>query len=226
LNDTHVMSPTDVRPAHVIPALVAARGDAAARRYVEFFTANVRNSHTRRAYARACARFFAWCEQRGLTLSAISPFDVAAWVNVLQETHGAPGVKQQLAAGVTARSGSGGRPGWRRCLLPRHGRCGRRSTGHRGVLSGRSGRYFLRDPVPRQAKQGLAAAVQEVGPWCSLGSETEAWRLRWSHRVSEQLDLDCGYRHTTAHGEDDLLAATVRVILVANSNLAPPGCSL
>jgi hypothetical protein len=30
------------------------------------------------------------------------------------------------------RSGSGGRPGWRRCLLPRHGRCGRRSTGTAG----------------------------------------------------------------------------------------------
>ena len=67
-------------------------------RYVEFFTANINNPHTRRAYARACARFFAWCEQRGLTLAAIRPFDVAAWVNELQETHGAPGVKQQLAA--------------------------------------------------------------------------------------------------------------------------------
>jgi len=32
-------------------------GDAAGWRYVEFFTANIRNPHTRRAYARACARF-------------------------------------------------------------------------------------------------------------------------------------------------------------------------
>jgi site-specific recombinase XerC len=37
-------------------------------------------------------------EQRGLTLTAIRPFDVAAWVNALQEKHGAAGVKQQLAA--------------------------------------------------------------------------------------------------------------------------------
>jgi site-specific recombinase XerD len=29
---------------------------------------------------------------------SIRPFDVAAWVNELQEKHGAPGVKQQLAA--------------------------------------------------------------------------------------------------------------------------------
>jgi hypothetical protein len=40
-----------------VPALIA--GDAAGWRYVEFFTANIRNPHTRRAYARACARFFA-----------------------------------------------------------------------------------------------------------------------------------------------------------------------
>ncbi len=73
-------------------------GDAAAWRYVEFFTANIRNPHTRRAYARACGRFFAWCEQRGLMLAAIRPFDVGAWVNELQGEHGAPGVKQQLAA--------------------------------------------------------------------------------------------------------------------------------
>jgi site-specific recombinase XerD len=78
--------------------LIANEGDAAGWRYVEFFTANINNAHTRRAYARACARFFAWCEQRGLTLTAIRPFDVAAWVNALQENHGAPGVKQQLAA--------------------------------------------------------------------------------------------------------------------------------
>ena len=67
-------------------------------RYVEFFTANINNPNTRRAYARACGRFFAWCEDRGLTLTTIRPFDVAAWVKELQEKHGAPGVKQQLAA--------------------------------------------------------------------------------------------------------------------------------
>jgi site-specific recombinase XerD len=83
---------------HIVPVMVAALGDQAGWRYVEFFTANINNPHTRRAYARACARFFAWSEQRGLTLAAIRPFDLAAWVNELQENHGAPGVKQQLAA--------------------------------------------------------------------------------------------------------------------------------
>ena len=38
-----------------MPALIADAGDAAGWRYVEFFTANIRNPNTRRAYARACA---------------------------------------------------------------------------------------------------------------------------------------------------------------------------
>jgi hypothetical protein len=60
----------NVRAPNVVPALIADLGDQAAWRYVEFFTANIRNPHTRRAYARACSQFFAWCEQRGLTLTA------------------------------------------------------------------------------------------------------------------------------------------------------------
>jgi site-specific recombinase XerD len=88
-------TPTDT---YIVPALIAAAGDAAGWRYVEFFTANIENPHTRRAYARACARFFAWCERRGLTLATIRPFDVAAWVKELREAHSTPGVKQQLAA--------------------------------------------------------------------------------------------------------------------------------
>ena len=86
---------TDTR---LVPALIADLGEQASWRYVEFFTANIRNLNTRRAYARACSRFFVWCEDRGLTLAAIRPYDVAAWVEGLQKDHSAPGVKQQLAA--------------------------------------------------------------------------------------------------------------------------------
>jgi site-specific recombinase XerD len=81
-----------------VPALIAAAGDAAGWRYVEFFTANIRNPNTRRAYARACARFFAWCDDRKLTLTTIRPFDVPTYIETLGNTHTAPGVKQQLAA--------------------------------------------------------------------------------------------------------------------------------
>jgi hypothetical protein len=66
-----------VADTYSVPVLIADASEQAA---------NINNPHTRRAYARACARFFAWCEQRGLTLAAIRPSDVAAWVNALQET--------------------------------------------------------------------------------------------------------------------------------------------
>jgi hypothetical protein len=39
---------------HLVPALIADLGDPAAWRYIEFFTANIRNPNTRRAYGRAC----------------------------------------------------------------------------------------------------------------------------------------------------------------------------
>src|ERR1700761_4416010 len=83
---------------YIVPALIADLGDPASWRYVEFFTANIRNPNTRRAYARACSQFFAWCEERGLTLTTIRPFDVASYIEARQQTHSAPAVKQQLAA--------------------------------------------------------------------------------------------------------------------------------
>jgi site-specific recombinase XerD len=93
---TTVTTPTST---YMVPALIADLGDQAGWRYVEFFTANIRNPHTRRAYARACATFFAWCEQRGLTLTAIRPHDVATYIEQLQAVKAsAPSVKQQLAA--------------------------------------------------------------------------------------------------------------------------------
>lgn len=98
VNASAAVALTPLGDSHLVPALIAREGDQAGWRYVEFFTANIRNSNTRRAYARACLRFFAWCEQRGLTLATIRPFDVAAWVEGLQQDHSAPGVKQQLAA--------------------------------------------------------------------------------------------------------------------------------
>jgi hypothetical protein len=44
-------------PAAPAPALVAADGERASMRFLEFFAANIRNPHTRRAYApQACGR--------------------------------------------------------------------------------------------------------------------------------------------------------------------------
>ena len=85
--------------ALAVPAPVADAGEAAARRYIEFFTANIRNPNTRLAYARACSGFLAWCERLGLALGTIQPLHVAAWVEQLgRDGRSAPTVKQQLAA--------------------------------------------------------------------------------------------------------------------------------
>ena len=42
-----------------MPAIIAAAGEHARVRFVEFFAANIRNSHTRRAYGRTVAAFLA-----------------------------------------------------------------------------------------------------------------------------------------------------------------------
>ena len=81
---------------YIMPALIADLGDQAGWRYMEFFAANIRNPHTRRAYARACSRFFAWCERRGLTLAAIRPHDVATYYRATPD--GGLGAVGQAAA--------------------------------------------------------------------------------------------------------------------------------
>ena len=82
----------------VLPAIIAQAGEKAGRRFVEFFTANIRNPNTRTAYARAVGRFLAWCDARHLTLTAIEPVLVAAYIEELCGTHSRPTVKQHLAA--------------------------------------------------------------------------------------------------------------------------------
>ena len=80
----------------VLPVLIAEAGDHAAKRFLEFFTANIRNKNTRAAYAQAVGQFLRWCEARGLTLRDIEPMTVAAYV----ESHPGsdPTRKQHLAA--------------------------------------------------------------------------------------------------------------------------------
>jgi integrase/recombinase XerD len=80
----------------LLPALVADAGDRAGKRFVEFFTAHIRNANTRRAYARAIAQFFNWCEARSIGLHQVGPVTVAAYIE--QHPGAKPSVKQHLAA--------------------------------------------------------------------------------------------------------------------------------
>ena len=132
-----------------LPDIILRAGPQAAERTVEFFTAQIRNPHTRAAYGAAVTRFFTWCDAHGLDLNQISPIAVATYIDALQETSSAPTVKQHLAAirhlfdwlgrrpsgaresGVIGprthayRSDGQGRPC---CSPPRRGGCSHRST--------------------------------------------------------------------------------------------------
>ena len=82
-----------------VPHLIAVSGDQAALRFLEFFAANIRNPHTRRAYARACAAFLDWCADVGVpALAAVQPLHVATWIEQQARTVSTPSVKQRLAA--------------------------------------------------------------------------------------------------------------------------------
>jgi site-specific recombinase XerD len=96
-------SPTRItarlRAAHPVPALIAASGERASLRFLEFFAANIRNPHTRRAYGRAVAEFLAWCDDNGVpSITAVQPLHVSAWIELQQQESAAPSVKLRLAA--------------------------------------------------------------------------------------------------------------------------------
>ncbi len=63
----------------VVPRVIAAVGDVAARRFLEFFVASIRNKNTRMAYYRAAVRFFAWCDRHKIgQFVDIEPLHIAA----------------------------------------------------------------------------------------------------------------------------------------------------
>jgi site-specific recombinase XerD len=83
----------------IVPAIVADAGDQAARRFLEFFAATIRNKNTRTAYLHAVSRFFAWCEHHQFgQLADIEPLHVAAYIEALGKDFEKPTVKQHLAA--------------------------------------------------------------------------------------------------------------------------------
>jgi site-specific recombinase XerC len=80
------------------PVLVTAAGARASYRFFEFFTANIRTPHTRRAYARAAVEFFDWLHAKGVTrLTDIESVHVAAYIEQLQKARSAPTAKLRLA---------------------------------------------------------------------------------------------------------------------------------
>jgi site-specific recombinase XerD len=82
-----------------LPAIITSAGGRASLRFLEFFAANIRNPHTRRAYGRAVAEFLSWCDEHSVSsITAVQPLHVAAWIEQQTRNHAAPTVKLRLAA--------------------------------------------------------------------------------------------------------------------------------
>jgi len=79
------------------PALFATSPQSA-RRFWEFFTAEIPNDNTRKAYFCAIRRFDGWCAARNLSLLRLQPILIAAYIKELQTSLSVPSVKQHLAA--------------------------------------------------------------------------------------------------------------------------------
>ena len=103
------LQPIQSVPAHLtsqLPAAIAELGEDAAKSFLEFFVAEIRNANTRAAYFRAVRRFLEWLDHREVDLRAVEPMHVAAFVEALgrpgaktaEKGYGVATVKQHLAA--------------------------------------------------------------------------------------------------------------------------------
>lgn len=64
----------------------------------DFFTAHIRNPHTRRAYRNAALRFSDWCQAHGIgKLGQVETIHVAAYIEEFSQSHARPTVKQHQA---------------------------------------------------------------------------------------------------------------------------------
>ncbi len=84
--------------ALLLPSVIERESKKTQKRFLEFFTANIRNPNSRAAYARAVGQFLQWCEVRGVALTDIEPMIVAAYIEKLTKEREPQTVKQHLAA--------------------------------------------------------------------------------------------------------------------------------
>lgn len=94
-----VLLPATSSATKPFPQILSSAGKDAFKRFAEYFTAHIRNVHTRRAYLRNALNFLRWCEEeyRVTSFTEITPTIVAAYIERLQRTHCNPTAKQNLA---------------------------------------------------------------------------------------------------------------------------------
>ena len=82
-----------------VPNLIADEGKPTTKRFIEFFTAHIRNPNTRDAYGRAVRDFFDWCDHNQVgPLVDIEAVHIAAYIEQMTQEKAAQTVKQRLAA--------------------------------------------------------------------------------------------------------------------------------
>ncbi len=79
-----------------VPPLVVQAGSGAHFAWDEWFSAEMRNPHTRRAYGHAVRQFLNWCEAHTLALRQVTPGSVGDYYNELHLS--IPTKKQHLSA--------------------------------------------------------------------------------------------------------------------------------
>lgn len=87
-------------PAPPVPPALFAPTPKAGKRFWEFFTTQISNDNTRRAYFNAVRHFADWCHSRKIgELGQVEPTHIAAYLKVLEKQEcSAPTIKQHLAA--------------------------------------------------------------------------------------------------------------------------------
>ncbi len=93
------MLPAVIEPAgrlDQVPPLVAQAGNGARFAWDEWFSAEMRNPHTKRAYGHAVRQFLGWCEAHTLALRDITPGSVGTYYNELDVS--TPTKNQHLSA--------------------------------------------------------------------------------------------------------------------------------
>ncbi len=81
-----------------MPVVIEAAGPRAKKRFVEFFTAAIRNPNTRASYFHAVKRFCDWCEDRRVPLHRVEPTLVAFYIEELKDGYCDASIKVYLAA--------------------------------------------------------------------------------------------------------------------------------
>jgi len=85
-------------PSFTLPGPIARSSEKSIYRFIEFFTAEIQNPHTRKMYFRNAHQFFAWADRCGLELETIRSVHVAAYIeDLLGQGYSRPTVKQHLA---------------------------------------------------------------------------------------------------------------------------------